>query len=373
MGLKALKPMDTGESRYPLNIDQILNALTATVIAIDEFGVIRYVNSAGEQFLRNSVGNLLGVPLDSLLPKDSPLFALVYQARNHQQAVSEYSINIETPRIGRHLVNVHATLPLDCPNYVIITLIPRSIAKKIDRQLSHLGGARSINAMASLLAHEVKNPLSGIRGAAQLLEEGLDDNSRILTKLIRDEVDRICELVDRMGLFSQNSIVQREGVNIHQVLDHVHQLACNGFGKHVRIMTRFDPSLPLVLGDRDQLVQVFLNLVKNAVEAVSPEDGEVILETAYSHGFRIISPGSLERVQLPLMISVTDNGPGVTEELQPYLFDPFVTNKPDGSGLGLALVAQIVQGHGGIIEYDHETKRTVFKILLPMFVGTETV
>ncbi len=373
MTVQTLNALDAGELKSSINIDQVLNALTAIVLAVDEFGFIQYVNSAGEQFLRSSAGNLVGEPLESLLPEDSPLFALIRQARNHQQAVSEYGITIETPRIGRHLVNLHVTVSLGPPDYVIVTLFPRSIADKIDRQFSYMGGARSITAMASLLAHEVKNPLSGIRGAAQLLEDGLDDESRDLTQLIRNEVDRICALVDRMGLFSQNSTVRREMVNIHQVLDHVHQLARNGFGKSVRIVTKFDPSLPSVRGDRDQLVQVFLNLVKNAVEAVSFKDGEIILESAYSHGVRITSPGGLDRVQLPLVISVIDNGPGVTEELRPCLFDPFVTNKSDGSGLGLALVAQIIQGHGGIIEYDHEPKRTVFKVLLPMFVETDTV
>ncbi|MBM08350.1 MAG: two-component sensor histidine kinase [Magnetovibrio sp.] len=368
MVIQSFQFSDVDETKNTIKLDQILNALTAIIVAVDEFGFITYVNSAGEQFLANSAHNLVGEKFENLLPADSPLFAVISQTRKHQQAVSEYGITIETPRIGRHLVNLHATASLDDPNNVVITLFPRSIADKIDRHLSHKGGARSVNAMASLLAHEVKNPLSGIRGAAQLLEDNIDEEGRHLTKLIRDEVDRICALVDRMGLFSRNAIMRHEEVNIHQVLDHVRQLARNGFGKRARILTKFDPSLPSIRGDRDQLVQVFLNLVKNAVEAVSHENGEIILESAYSQGFRISSPGSAHRVKLPLMISVIDNGAGVTDELQPYLFDPFVTNKPNGSGLGLALVAQIIQGHGGIIEYEHEQNRTVFKVLLPVFV-----
>ncbi len=368
MSLQSLKSSYTDERKKTIKLDQILNALTAIILAVDEFGFIRYINSAGEQFLENSANNIVGGKLDSILPEDSPVFAVISQTRKYQQAVSEYGITIETPRIGRHLVNLHTAVSLEDSHTVIITLFPRSIADKIDRHLSHQGSARSVNAMASLLAHEVKNPLSSIRGAAQLLEDNIDAEGQQLTKLIRDEVDRICALVDRMGLFSPDAIVRHEEVNIHQVLDHVHQLARTGFSKGVRILTKFDPSLPSVRGDRDQLVQVFLNLLKNAVEAVSYENGEVILESAYSQGFRISSPGSAERVQLPLMISVIDNGPGVTEELQPYLFDPFVTNKPHGSGLGLALVAQIVQGHGGIIEYECEQNRTVFKVLLPVFV-----
>ncbi len=371
MSNQAANSWVTDDLERVINGDLVLNALTATVIAVDETGIIRCINAAGEQFLRTSVGNLVGEPLETLLPGDSPLFALICQARSQQQAVSEYDITIETPRIGRHFVNLHASVAPENPNVVVVTLFPRSIADKIDRQLSHRGAARSVTAMASLLAHEVKNPLSGIRGAAQLLEDNLDTESRDLTRLIRDEVDRICALVDRMGLFTENSMVRREAVNIHQVLDHVHQLARNGFGKSLRIVTNFDPSLPPVRGDRDQLVQVFLNLIKNAAEAVSEVGGEIVLESAYRHGIRIASPGSRERVQLPLVISVIDNGPGIIDDMLPYLFDPFVTNKSNGSGLGLALVAQIVQGHGGIVEYERELKRSVFKVLLPIFAEME--
>lgn len=363
-------PVETwpaGRKDKIVGADQILNALTASVIAVDGYDRLRSINAAGEQFFQASAGHLLNRPLDTFLPPDSPLFALIAQARDGHQAVSEYDITIETPRIGRHFVNLHATPVSDRPGFVVVTLFPRSIADKIDRQLSHRGAARSVTAMASLLAHEVKNPLSGIRGAAQLLDDSLDIENRALTGLIRDEVDRICALVDRMGLFTDGVSLRRNAVNIHQVLDHVHQIARNGFGRGIRIVTNFDPSLPSVRGDRDQLVQVFLNLVKNAAEAVPDNGGEITLETAYRHGIRIASPGSRDRVQLPLVVSVIDNGAGISEDIRPYLFDPFVTNKINGTGLGLALVAQIVQAHGGIIEYESEPKRTVFKVLLPMY------
>ena len=262
MSIQSLKSPYTDERKSTLKFDQILNALTAIILAVDEFGFICYVNSAGEQFLENSANNIVGEKLDSLLPEDSPVFTVISQTRKYQQAVSEYGITIETPRIGRHLVNLHTAVSLEDTNNVIITLFPRSIADKIDRHLSYQGSARSVNAMASLLAHEVKNPLSSIRGAAQLLEANIGEEGQQLTKLIRDEVDRICALVDRMGLFSPNAIVRHKEVNIHQVLDHVRQLARNGFGKRVRILTKFDPSLPSVRGDRDQLVQVFLKLLR---------------------------------------------------------------------------------------------------------------
>jgi two-component system nitrogen regulation sensor histidine kinase GlnL len=225
-------------------------------------------------------------------------------------------------------------------------------------------------ALASMLAHEIKNPLSGIRGAAQLLEQSAADDDRQLTRLICDETDRIVKLVDRMEVFGDKRPVEREPVNIHVVLDHVKRLAHSGFARHIRFVEEYDPSLPPVLANRDQLVQVLLNLVKNATEAIGDAaDGEIQLTTAFRPGVRLSVPGSNTRVSLPLEFCVRDNGPGVPEDLMPHLFDPFVTSKPSGSGLGLALVAKIVGDHGGIVECESLPRRTTFRVLMPIFVG----
>lgn len=355
----------------------ILNALPDVVLVVGPRGEIAFANLEAQEFFDAGVATLVGTPLDDWLPADSPVFSLVSQARTGGNGVSEYGVMLETPRIGQHLVTVTAApmgaAPMgEPPDFVVLALHERSIARKLDSQLSHRGAARSVTAMASMLAHEVKNPLSGIRGAAQLLDDIVGQGDRELTRLIIDETDRIVALVDRMEVFSDGRPIERQAVNIHAVLEHVRRVAQNGFARHVRFLERYDPSLPPVLGNRDQLVQIFLNLIKNAAEAAPEHGGEVVLSTAYQHGVRLAVPGSEGRVHLPLLVSIQDNGDGIPEDLRPHLFDPFITTKRNGTGLGLALVAKIVGDHGGIIEFDSAPRRTVFKVSLPTHVDPAT-
>jgi two-component system nitrogen regulation sensor histidine kinase GlnL len=175
-----------------------------------------------------------------------------------------------------------------------------------------------------------------------------------------------------MEVFADERPVNREPVNIHVVLEHVKRLAHSGFARHIKFVEDYDPSLPPVLANRDQLIQVFLNLVKNAAEAIGEgAEGEIYLSTAFRPGVRLSLPGSKTRVSLPLEFCVRDNGPGVPEDLMPHLFDPFVTTKPTGTGLGLALVAKIVGDHGGVIECESQPRRTTFRVLMPKFTGDD--
>jgi len=363
----AFRHNDGGQDE--ISIDSILNALPTAVIVLDAAGSIVLINTAGEQFFQGGAKYLKGRALSELLPQDNPVFSLISQVRKQGFAVSENRVTLESPRIGKNLVNLQATPLAEDPDIIILTLQQRSIAETIDRQLTHRGAARSVTAMAAMLAHEVKNPLSGIRGAAQLLEQNVRPDDAGLTTLIREEADRICELVDRMEVFSDAGPLQREPVNIHLVLDRVMQLAKNGFGRHLRYVTNFDPSLPAVLGHRDQLIQVFLNLIKNAAEAAPQKGGEITLETAYQQGVRFAVPGTGSRIHLPLRIGIRDNGDGIPDDIKSCLFDPFVTSKPQGTGLGLALVAKIIGDHGGVIEWDSQPKRTEFRVMLPIAEG----
>lgn len=344
----------------------ILNALAPSVLVLDEGGVIRYANGAAEQLFDASAAHLCQRPLTDLVPPDSPMHALPAQARASAGPVSEYGVVLDTPRTGHRELTVQVSPIPEREGWVALAMHEQSMAMKMGAQLSHRSAARSVTAMAAMLAHEVKNPLSGIRGAAQLLEQEAAPEDRALTRLICDEADRIVAMVNRMEAFSENARLERGPVNIHEVLEHVRRVAQAGFARHVRFAEAYDPSLPRVFGNRDQLVQVFLNLVKNAAEVVPEKGGEIILSTAYQHGIRLAVPGSDSRVHLPLVVSVQDNGPGIPEDMRPNLFDPFVTSKPSGTGLGLALVAKIVGDHGGVVEFDSQPRRTVFRVLLPM-------
>src|SRR5579875_2355230 len=345
---------------------QILAALPEPLMVLDGDDRIAYVNAAAEQLLDTGAATLIGTALGDMLPQDGPLFALVRSVRETGHSVSEYGVTLETPRLPTRLVDIQAAPLSETGDRVLLTFQERSIANKIDRQLTHRNAARSVTAMAAMLAHEVKNPLSGIRGAAQLLEENVGTADRELTRLICDETDRICALVDRMDVFSDRRPIERGDVNIHEVLERVRRAAQSGFARNVRFVEQYDPSLPPVHGNRDLLIQTFLNLVKNAAEAAPAQGGEIQLATSYQHGVRMTVAGSDSRVHLPLMVTVTDNGEGIPEDIRPHLFDPFVSTKHNGSGLGLALVAKVIGDHGGVIEFDSQPRRTTFRVHLPV-------
>src|SRR3954449_13410676 len=356
----------SGRTRLPApDAALLLTALPSPVLALDRQGTVRFVNQAAEQFFGAGASALIGRKLARLLLPHSPVLALADTIWRTGGSIAEYDVPIEGPRLAPRSVTIQGAPAGEGSDLVVLSLHERSMADLMDRQLTRRNAARSVTAMAAMLAHEVKNPLSGIRGAAQLLERDADEAGRELTRLICEETDRIVALVDRMEAFAEHAPIAGAEVNIHEVLDRVRKIAQSGFARHVMLIEEYDPSLPPVPGARDLLLQVLLNLVKNAAEAVGDTDGEIILRTAYRHGLRLAGPDGARR-HLPLMVSVDDNGGGIPDDIKPQLFDPFVTTKHNGTGLGLALVAKVIGDHGGVIEFDSEPGRTVFRVFLPV-------
>jgi two-component system nitrogen regulation sensor histidine kinase GlnL len=353
-----------GRGQPRLDSAIVLAALPVPAVVLNAEDRFTFVNGAAEQFFKLSASALCQMRLSDLLPRDNRVFSVLAQIRRFDAPVSDYDLLLESPRINRRGVSIHGAPLHEIEGAVVLTLQDGSTAQMLDRQLSFRGAARGASAMAAMLAHEVKNPLSGIRGAAQLLEQNAPEADRELCLLIQDEVDRISGLVDRFDIFSERP-VDLGPVNIHQVLDHVRRIAQTGFAAHLKISEEYDPSLPPIWGNRGILVQINLNLVKNAAEAVDAVHGEIVLTTAYQHGVRIAVPTSTERVHLPLLVTVRDNGPGIPEEIQATLFEPFVSTKRGGQGLGLALVAKLVTDLGGLIECDSRPGRTQFRLSMP--------
>jgi len=349
----------------------VLQALPQPVMVCDENRTIVFVNYAAEAFFGASLSVLSRQKLDDLIAFGSPIVSLVASVAERRAPMTEYRVRIDSSRFGdsanERIVDAFASPIAENEGHIAILFQERTMADKIDRQLVSRGAARSVTGLASMLAHEIKNPLSGIRGAAQLLEQSVTPDELPLARLVREEVDRIVDLIDKVEVFGDDRPIEREPINIHVILDRVKLLAKNGVAKGISFSEEYDPSLPPVYGNRDQLVQVFLNLIKNAAEALerTPKP-EIRISTAFRPGIRISVQGVSQRISLPLEIIIEDNGPGVAPDLLPILFDPFVTTKPNGSGLGLALVAKIIGDHGGVIDSDSRPGRTRFRILLPV-------
>lgn len=333
-----------------------LEALPAPVIGIDAGERIRFVNAAAAELLAGVGRGLLGRRLDEIFGPDAPMTALARRVLTGSTGVAEADVALVGPgfALGRATV---AAAPVGENGYIALVLTRPPKPRATPPVAGH--------SAARTLAHEVRNPLAGIRAAAQLISRNDDEESSALAKLICDEVDRIHRLTDRIDPFGAFEPPRFEPFNIHEALDRVRKLVGSS-APDVMIRERYDPSLPLVRGDLDQLIQAFLNIAKNAAEAVSGQpDGEIAISTAYRPGvkFRSAATGAA-RAQLE--VQIVDNGPGLDPEVADRLFEAFATTKPNGMGLGLTVSADIVARHDGRIEVDSEPGRTAFKILLPI-------
>lgn len=349
--------------------DALVAALPTALLVLDGEGCIASVNAAAEMLLNASAAHLLHKPLGIVLRIPSACHA----GLREEAVFAAYDCELETARGIRLRTDLHATPLPDHAGWRLITLHSATAAQSMGQQFDRRDRSRSAIGAAAMLAHEIKNPLSGIRGAAQLLDSQVGESGENLTRLIRDEVDRVTALIDRMEAFTDSRPVERTAQNIYAILEHARAVAAAGFGDRIDIHDAYDPSLPPVFVHRDSLVQVLLNLIKNAAEAV-PEGqrGTVTLTTRYRHGVSVASSAASggERRPLPIEVGIVDDGPGPDAEIVDHLFEPFVSSKSSGRGLGLALVDKLVRDNGGIIQFsrDGTPPRSVFRILLPRAV-----
>jgi two-component system nitrogen regulation sensor histidine kinase GlnL len=344
----------------------LIEALPAAIIVVDREGRCRMLNAAAEDLLHTGRKNLVGRRLSEVIPEDCPLFSLIEQCRLSRSAVSDAEMSIDGPRLHLEHVSIEVA-PLDDPHgSVVLAMRDRGLEHRMARQGAAAEAAQSVRSMAGMLAHEIKNPLAGIRGAAQLLESKVGPADAALAALIREEADRIVGLVNGVEIFADDRAPVLSIVNVHEALDHVCKLARVSFARHATLREYYDPSLPSLRGNRDLLIQIFLNLVKNAAEACEGGDGEIVVTTSYQAGFRIGERNKAHRQPRRIAVTISDNGPGVPDALLGNLFDPFVTSKPGGRGLGLPLVAKLVRAHDGVIEFSSKPGATRFTVLLPI-------
>ena len=347
--------------------EALWSAIPYPALVLDGGDAILTANPAAESFAATSLRQMAGRSLGRFLGPGSAVLDAVSQARRGGVSVAQYNVMVGWADQAAELHNVHAT-PVNDAGDILVLMHPQGMADKMDRSLGHRSAARSVTGMAAMLAHEIRNPLAGISGAAQLLEMSLGDGDRELTGLIRAEAARIGKLVDRVELFGDLRPAQRRPLNIHDVLDRARRAAQAGFAAHARFTEEFDPSLPPTAGDPDQLLQVFQNLLKNAAEAAPRVGGVISISTAYQPGVKLTRPGGKSE-SVPLVVTIADNGPGIPENIIRDIFDPFVSSKVNGTGLGLSLVSKFVADHGGVVECDSRPGRTRFRVRLPVWRG----
>jgi len=350
------------------DFERLWQALPNPALVLDREGHARQINDSAEIFLAMSCRALARCKFAELARPESRIADLLRQTREGGQALSEYNVEFSWPAAPVRMVDLYA-VPLE-EGSVLVVIHPRAHAERMGLQMGARDAVRSVVGMASMLAHEIKNPLAGISGAAQLLQMNAAGEDRELAELIREETDRIAKLVERVEVFGETGLWRRRLVNIHDVLDRAAKSAKLGFARHLRFIDNYDPSLPPTWGDADQLMQVMLNLLKNAAEAAPPVGGVLMLKTAYRAGLKVRTPGGVS-ASLPLQVEISDNGQGVPEALLPHLFEPFVTSKSTGSGLGLALVSKVITDHGGVVNCDSQPGFTTFRILLPVASRSE--
>jgi len=348
-----------------IDFAHVWNTIPFPAFIINSEFIIIEGNSAAEQVVQTSHNQMSGKELSVFFGINSVVLETIKQVKRENSSLSQYGIEVSTIDRVSFECNLHIN-PLDKNNENYLLIIqPNSFAQKINQSSSHRTSARSVTAMASMLAHEIRNPLAGISGAAQLLAMNAIDDDVELADMIGQETKRIGTLVDRFEVFSDIRPSVRNAYNIHDVLDRAIRSSSAGFASSIKFEKQYDPSLPNASGDADQMLQVFQNILKNACEAISKDRGKIKICTSYNSGVRYTISGDQSEI-LPLQIEIIDNGSGIPDNIINEIFEPFVSSKVNGTGLGLAFVSKIITSHGGLIECTSHNAGTKFILRLPV-------
>ncbi|HRK41890.1 MAG TPA: ATP-binding protein [Gemmobacter sp.] len=352
--------------RQPYPVPGVIWAsLPIPALLVDEGGLILETNPAAELFLNASSRNLKGQPVFDRVHIDAEMDEACARARANQSALFINDVDVTSGEKPPVQCTVQVAPMADNPGVLMLLISPREIADRLGRAGAAKTAAKSAIGMAEMLAHEIKNPLAGISGAAQLLSMGLSPEDQEMTDLIVEETRRIVKLLEQVEQFGNLRPPERRAVNIHDALDRARKSAVVGFAANMRIVEEYDPSLPPTHADPDQLMQVFLNLIKNAAEAAGGRPGTITLRTRYDLSLRLRRKDGTGKA-LPLQIEIIDDGPGLPPGIADEIFEPFVSGKENGTGLGLALVSKIITEHDGWISFDSVPGRTVFRVSLPV-------
>ena len=348
--------------------DNILYELRTPVILINKSNIIEYINGTGEEFFGHSSNMLLGRSLDNIIQKDSPLLILLSRVRKTNSGLTEESLDISNVNDQNRKVRVHIVpLPKNIDK-IIIQISQLSVSETYQTQRVNSKISKSFSSMVDMLMHELKNPLAGIKGASQLLESDLKNQENLvdLTNLIQIETDRITSLLNRMEQITNDNLqLNCQFLNIHKVLDHCRRVAENSFGANINFVNLYDPSLPNIFGNSDLLIQIFLNLVKNSCEA-SKVNGEVKIITSFNSNKKAVFRKDDIPVSLPLQVEIIDNGSGISSDLLHNIFDPFVSTKKSGKGLGLSIVASGLNELGAMIDIKSNSSSTNVCVNFPL-------
>lgn len=348
------------------NLDFIFSSIPIPLLVISKNLKILYINNFTESFLKKSSKNIIGKNLKEIIFLGDNILQLIIESLDNNFLLKERSMKVSLPNIGDSLVNLYFNKLNEYNDLGILLLEDLKIGKFTQHHNSRKNNL-SLRGFSSLVSHEIKTPLSSISGAVQLLEANINKEDKKFIQIIRQETNRIVKLIDKMSLFDDNIENYFEIINIHDVLNNVIKVAKVGFGSSANFIEIYDPSLPKINGNKDSLVQLFTNLIKNSVESMN-YNGDIIIKTSFNSDlqFKISERDNIKRSFLPIEVSIQDSGVGVPDDISDQIFNPFITSKFDGSGLGLPLALKIASDHNGTIEFNTKDSLTVFSVRLPL-------